>query len=484
MHAAGLALFVVSGVIIFLEYQARVRPDRIRTSRTNMPTVLSIQSWVACGNVGNTAALFPLQRLGCETWSLNTVAFSNHTGYGKWRGATVPGERDRGSVCRDRRIGLLPRCDAVLSGYLGEAETGPVLLDIVARVKQANPKALFACDPVMGDIGPGWYVRAGVPEFYRDHALAAADIVTPNRFELEWLTGQPVRHPGGSGEAAAALRERGPGTVLVTSLDLVPDAHCCGRRRTRRRMGGRDAAPADRSDGLRRCGGRSVPRLAAQRQEAARGAGLDDRRDIRGDRGDDACCGWRVGAGRGAGRTRLTHPIGPCPKIIEGSNMATSDKIAVITGAGSGIGRASALALIEAGFAAVLAGRRHDMLEETAALAKNRAVSHPGRADGRLRSGRDCCTVRTGQTDLWPHRPLVQQCRHQHPRHPVRGSDLRAMVECRRGQPDRLVPVRPARLPDDEGAAAAGRADHQQRIGVGACAAAQLRRPMSRPSTR
>lgn len=188
-----------------------------------MPTVLSVQSWVACGNVGNAAALFPLQRLGCETWSLNTVAFSNHTGYGKWRGGAVPAGEIAELFEGIAELGLLPRCDAVLSGYLGEAEAGAVLLDMVSRVKQANPMALFACDPVMGDIGPGWYVRAGVPEFYRDRAVAAADIVTPNRFELEWLTGTPV---GGLREAAAAavaLRERGPGIVLVTSLDLAPD---------------------------------------------------------------------------------------------------------------------------------------------------------------------------------------------------------------------------------------------------------------------
>ncbi|MFL5269369.1 MAG: pyridoxal kinase PdxY [Stellaceae bacterium] len=189
-----------------------------------MPTVLSIQSWVACGNVGNTAALFPLQRLGCETWSLNTVAFSNHTGYGKWRGTAVPAKEIADLFAGIAELGLLPRCDAVLSGYLGEAEAGSVLLDIVARVKEANPKALFACDPVMGDVGPGWYVRTGVPEFYRDHAVAAADIVTPNRFELEWLTGRAVGTLVEAGEAAMTLRGRGPGIVLVTSLDLVPDS--------------------------------------------------------------------------------------------------------------------------------------------------------------------------------------------------------------------------------------------------------------------
>lgn len=188
-----------------------------------MPTVLSVQSWVACGNVGNTAALFPLQRLGCETWSLNTVAFSNHTGYGKWRGAAVPAGEIAELFEGIAELGLLPRCDAVLSGYLGEADAGAVLLDIVARVKRANPGALFACDPVMGDAGPGWYVRAGVPEFYRDCAVSVADIVTPNRFELEWLTGSPVGSLAEAAAAAAALRERGPGIVLVTSLDLKPD---------------------------------------------------------------------------------------------------------------------------------------------------------------------------------------------------------------------------------------------------------------------
>jgi pyridoxine kinase len=188
-----------------------------------MPTVLSVQSWVACGNVGNTAALFPLQRLGCETWSLNTVAFSNHTGYERWRGETVPASQIATLFEGIAELGVLPRCDAVLSGYLGEAETGPVLLDIVARVKKANPSALFCCDPVMGDIGLGYYVRAGIPEFYRDRALALADVVTPNRFELEWLTGAPVRSLAEAAFAVEALRLRGPGIVLATSLEPAAD---------------------------------------------------------------------------------------------------------------------------------------------------------------------------------------------------------------------------------------------------------------------
>jgi len=188
-----------------------------------MPTVLSVQSWVACGNVGNTAALFPLQRLGCETWSLNTVAFSNHTGYERWRGDTVPAREIATLFEGIAELGVLPRCDAVLSGYLGEAETGPVLLDIVSRVKEANPRALFCCDPVMGDVGLGYYVRSGIPEFFRDRALALADVVTPNRFELESLSGEPVRSLAEACDAVAALRQRGPAIVLATSLETVAD---------------------------------------------------------------------------------------------------------------------------------------------------------------------------------------------------------------------------------------------------------------------
>ncbi|HUC12720.1 MAG TPA: pyridoxal kinase PdxY [Stellaceae bacterium] len=188
-----------------------------------MTTVLSIQSWVACGNVGNCAALFPLQRLGIETWSLNTVAFSNHTGYGKWRGDAVPTRIIASLFDGIAELGVLPRCDAVLSGYLGEPKTGPVLLDIVSRVKDANPSALFCCDPVMGDFGPGWYVPSGVREWYRDQALVAADIVTPNRFELEWLTGTRIEKLTDAAQAAAALRRQGPGIVLATSLEPASD---------------------------------------------------------------------------------------------------------------------------------------------------------------------------------------------------------------------------------------------------------------------
>jgi pyridoxine kinase len=188
-----------------------------------MPIVLSIQSWVACGSVGNCAALFPLQRLGIDTWSLNTVAFSNHTGYGKWRGDAVPTPILAALFEGIAELGILGRCDAVLSGYLGEPEVGRVLLDIVARIKAANPAALYCCDPVIGDVGPGWYVKSGIPEWYRDAALAVADIATPNLFELEWLVGGRIATPAAAAAAAQALRARGPRIVLVTSLETAAD---------------------------------------------------------------------------------------------------------------------------------------------------------------------------------------------------------------------------------------------------------------------
>lgn len=188
-----------------------------------MPAVLSVQSRVSYGHVGNAAAVFALQRLGCEAWALDTVAFSNHTGHGRWRGSLVPPQQVAELFDGIAEVGVLPQCDAVLSGYLGAAETGPVLLDIVGRVKAANPRALFCCDPVIGDVDTGSYVRPGIAEFFRDRALALADIVTPNRFELEFLTGEAVSGIAEAAAAARELRRRGPATVLLTSLETGAD---------------------------------------------------------------------------------------------------------------------------------------------------------------------------------------------------------------------------------------------------------------------
>ena len=188
-----------------------------------MPTVLSIQSRVAYGHVGNAASVFPLQRLGIEAWALDTVAFSNHTGHGRWKGSVVPAAAIAELFDGVAALGVLPHIDAVLSGYLGDVATGPVLLDIVDRVRAENANALFCCDPVIGDVDTGSYVTEGIAEFFRDQALARADIVTPNRFELECLTGSAIADLRAAAEAAAGLRALGPSVVLVTSLDMDPE---------------------------------------------------------------------------------------------------------------------------------------------------------------------------------------------------------------------------------------------------------------------
>jgi pyridoxine kinase len=180
--------------------------------------ILSIQSHVAYGHVGNSAAVFALQRLGAEVWPVHTVQFSNHPGYGAFRGPVFDGAMVRDVVRGIEDRGVFAACDGVLSGYLGGSDIGEAVLDAVARVKRANPAALYCCDPVIGDAGKGVYVREGIPEFLREHALPAADIATPNQFELEHITGRRCATLAQALDAVEALRAMGPRVVLVTSL--------------------------------------------------------------------------------------------------------------------------------------------------------------------------------------------------------------------------------------------------------------------------
>jgi len=180
-------------------------------------SILSIQSTVAYGHVGNAAAAFPLQRLGFEVWQVDTVNFSNHPGYGAWRGRISPAAEVRAILTGIAERGVLPRCRAVLSGYLGLAATGEAVLETVAAVKAANPLALYCCDPVFGDNG-ALYTPPEIPAFFRERAVPSADILIPNQFELEYLTGGKIRSLGDALAAAALLRGLGPGTLVVTSL--------------------------------------------------------------------------------------------------------------------------------------------------------------------------------------------------------------------------------------------------------------------------
>lgn len=180
--------------------------------------ILSIQSHVAFGYVGNSAAVFPLQRLGHEVWPVLTVNFSNHTGYGEWRGPLIAPDDVAAVIAGIGERGALPGVDAVLSGYQGDPAVGAVILDAVAKVKAANPDAVYCCDPVMGDVGRGFFVRPGIPEFMRDEVVPAADIITPNHFELDFLAGRTTTTLAEVVEAVDVVRATGPRDVLVTSV--------------------------------------------------------------------------------------------------------------------------------------------------------------------------------------------------------------------------------------------------------------------------
>jgi pyridoxine kinase len=185
--------------------------------------VLSIQSHVAFGHVGNSAAVLPLQRLGLDVFPVHTVQLAHHPGYGAWRGHKVEPERIEEILSGLCEIGALRRCAALLSGYLGQAAIGEPLIRALQALRRERPDALYLCDPVIGDDDTGIFVAAGVPELLRERLVPTADIITPNRFELAWLAQQDVRDLDAALAAATALRSRGAGAVIATGLPLGSD---------------------------------------------------------------------------------------------------------------------------------------------------------------------------------------------------------------------------------------------------------------------
>lgn len=183
-----------------------------------MKNILSIQSHTVFGHAGNGAAEFPMRRLGANVWPLNTVQFSNHTQYGHWTGTVMPATHLTDIARGIGDIERLKTCDAVLSGYLGSAEQGEAILEIVTMVKAANPDAWYFCDPVMGHPEKGCIVAPGVAEFHANASLPASDLIAPNLLELEMLSGQPVTNIDDAVAAARALIVKGPKIVLVKHL--------------------------------------------------------------------------------------------------------------------------------------------------------------------------------------------------------------------------------------------------------------------------
>ena len=186
--------------------------------------IISIQSHVAYGHVGNSAAVFALQRLGSEVWPIHTVQFSNHTGYGGFTGEAFAAEHVAAVMRGIADRGVLASCDAVLSGYVGSVAAGATIVAAAARVKAANPRALYCCDPVIGNRARGSFVAPGIADFMRECAVPAADIVTPNHFELDALCGRATTKHADILAAIAEVHARGPRAVLVTSVRAAETA--------------------------------------------------------------------------------------------------------------------------------------------------------------------------------------------------------------------------------------------------------------------
>jgi pyridoxine kinase len=184
--------------------------------------VMSIQSSVVYGHVGSTAAALPLHRLGFDVWALPTVVYSSHAGYPGVRGRRTPISALRELLAGLEALGRLDRCEAVLSGYLGRPEAWSVVLEALAAVKQQRPDAWYVCDPVLGDEGE-LYLPAKLVRTFREQAVPRADLLVPNRFELEWLVDRPVASVAEAVAAAGELHAAGAREVVVKGLVLEHD---------------------------------------------------------------------------------------------------------------------------------------------------------------------------------------------------------------------------------------------------------------------
>ena len=191
-------------------------------SFANAPTsamaILTIHSHVSCGHVGNSAAVYPLQAIGHEVWPVHTVLLSHHPGHGDWHGICLEAADIISVLDGIEKHGVLPRCDAVLTGYLGSVDIGEAALKSWSKVRSANPSALIVCDPILGDETEGLYVSKSLIEFYIERAIPLADLIFPNRFELEVISGMKVYDLHSAAAAARHVVARGPKTVVATSI--------------------------------------------------------------------------------------------------------------------------------------------------------------------------------------------------------------------------------------------------------------------------
>lgn len=185
----------------------------------SVPQVLTIQSHVVFGHAGNSAAVFPMQRLGVNVWPLNTVQFSNHTQYKQWTGLVLPPKQIIELTQGIESIGELGNCDAILSGYLGTAAQGREILQAVKNIKSLNPKAIYLCDPVMGHPEKGCVVAPEVSEFLLSEAISSADYLSLNQLELDSFIGHSPVSLNDCVEMARSLLKYGPKAIMVKHLN-------------------------------------------------------------------------------------------------------------------------------------------------------------------------------------------------------------------------------------------------------------------------
>ena len=189
--------------------------------------ILSIQSHVAYGHVGNASAVFPMQRLGVEVWPIHTVQFSNHTGYGAWTGRVFDAPMIEELVEGIAARGVLGLCDGVLSGYMGSADIGNAILSTVAKVRAENPGALYCCDPVIGDVGPRRVRAPRHPGVFPRSGRADRRYRHPEPVRTRLSVRRTSETLAAAKDAAAVVQRLGPRVVLVTSLhtrETPPDA--------------------------------------------------------------------------------------------------------------------------------------------------------------------------------------------------------------------------------------------------------------------
>lgn len=181
--------------------------------------VITFQSRVAYGHVGNATAVPVLQRLGHDAWPVDTTLLSNHLGYETHGGRILPAEDVAGVIEGLVKLGVLSRCDALLSGFLGNS--AGVAGDTVQWLRMEKPNALYCLDPVMGERDGGLYVAEATAQTISQRLLPEADILLPNAFELDYLAGARNRTLSDVATASDALLRRArPGAVVVaTGLD-------------------------------------------------------------------------------------------------------------------------------------------------------------------------------------------------------------------------------------------------------------------------